>query len=255
MENKVTFKNNKGLDLAGIINIPDNQGKTPFVMICHGLYSSKNGNTYTKLADLLSQNNIASFRFDFIGHGESSGDTSHLSLSQSVSDLKEAFNVISNYNIIDSSRIGLFGRSFGGNVALRYASQTKSLKLLCLNAPAIDWNEIFKNRYSEDKLLEWEKQGYIYEMFRGEKHKLDYSFYLDSIGTNIYEICKTISSDILIIHGNADKTVPCQQSVRLKNKIGRNANLIEVEGADHEFNPNKQLESIKHSADFFKANL
>lgn len=255
MEKKVLFNNSRGLNLTGIISIPENQTKVPFVMICHGLYSSKNGSIYAKLAEVLFKNNIASFRFDFIGHGESEGDTSDLTFSQSVEDLKEAFKVVYDYNAIDISRVGLFGRSFGGNISLRYAAQMNNLKLLCLNSPAINWGEIYKNTHSIYSVEEWEKQGYIFQTFRGEKYKLDYNFYIDSVGVDIYEICKDIKTKVFIVHGGSDDTVPCQQSIRLKDRIGDNASIVVINGADHGYNPDKQEEAIKLCSDFIIDNL
>ena len=41
MVEKITFKNNKGQKLVGIIHIPNKKKKLPAVIICHGFKRTK----------------------------------------------------------------------------------------------------------------------------------------------------------------------------------------------------------------------
>ena len=65
------IKNRDGLKLAGVLE--DGDKEKPLVILCHGLTSSKDSSTYTRLAEELNKNSIGSYRFDFHGHGKSEG--------------------------------------------------------------------------------------------------------------------------------------------------------------------------------------
>ncbi len=255
MEKKIFFKNNLGLNLSGILTLPEQNRKHPCVIICHGIFSSKDSSTCVILADKLKEQGAATFRFDFMAHGESEGAFEDITVSQGVHDLASAVEYVSDMEYIDTKRLGIFGRSHGGNVALRYLAGNKNIVCASLNAPASDWVEILHARQSVEALAEWERKGYASDTFRGREYKFSYSFYLDVSAFNIYELSKNIQSKVLIVHGDADTSVPLHQSERLIKQMGGEAELVVIPGADHDFNPEKKEEAVELSASFFKDNL
>ncbi|MAH42743.1 alpha/beta hydrolase, partial [archaeon] len=70
MKKKLTFQNSKGDKLVGILS---DSGSKTIVIMCHGFTSSKESGTYINLEKMLNEKGIATFRFDFYGHGESDG--------------------------------------------------------------------------------------------------------------------------------------------------------------------------------------
>ena len=85
MNQKIYFKNKKGNKLCGVLVAPDNKNH-PIVILCHGFHSTKDNNTNTRLHAMLKEKNIATFRFDFYGHGESDGKFENITVSEAVED-------------------------------------------------------------------------------------------------------------------------------------------------------------------------
>ena len=79
------------------------------VIMLHGFCMDKDekGN-YVKLADILLDNGYDSIRLDFLGHGESNGDSIELTIDLC---LKEIELIVSGYNY---KNISIIGSSFGG---------------------------------------------------------------------------------------------------------------------------------------------
>ena len=65
VEKKISFKNNKGQKLVGIIHIPDKNKKHPTVIICHGFKRTKEQIIPLVLSRNLSVNGFVVLRFDF----------------------------------------------------------------------------------------------------------------------------------------------------------------------------------------------
>ena len=73
MQTKLSFTNSQGVELVGILFDP-NKTKDVVMILCHGFSSSKGSTTHITLEKLFNEKNIATFRFDFFGHGESKGN-------------------------------------------------------------------------------------------------------------------------------------------------------------------------------------
>ncbi|MEK6867658.1 MAG: hypothetical protein AABX98_02430 [Nanoarchaeota archaeon] len=70
MQTKLTFTNSNGTKLVGILSNPKNTTTVPIMILCHGFTGNKEG-TSLILEKLFNEKNIATFRFDFFGHGDS----------------------------------------------------------------------------------------------------------------------------------------------------------------------------------------
>src|SRR3989344_5256206 len=58
MEREMTFENNKGNKLYGILSNPNSNNNCPIIIMCHGLNSNKNSSTILELEKIFSNNNI-----------------------------------------------------------------------------------------------------------------------------------------------------------------------------------------------------
>ena len=99
MSEKVTFMRDK-VKLVGIINGSKNGS---IVILCHGYGSNKDTDKYQLIEEVFAKADIATFRFDFHGCGES-GDKFDLNLVKAlrynVKDLGAAMNFLEkNYSI------------------------------------------------------------------------------------------------------------------------------------------------------------
>ena len=104
-----------------------------FIVCCHGLYSNKNSKKYLEIADLAHTYELSCIRFDFSGCGESENPFS-TNLEDKVIELTTVINFAKKR--YPNSKFALFGSSFGGMTALRYASRHPVSALVIMSTPA-----------------------------------------------------------------------------------------------------------------------
>lgn len=174
METKLTFQNQKGDRLIGILANPSNNCNVPVAILCHGFTSQKNNDTNLALTKILNENNIATFRIDLMGHGESGGDFANITVSEGVEDILQA---ISFAKSIGFTKIGLMGSSFGGNCVLVAATKSNNLAVLVAKSPVCDYTEVEEMRRSPKEMSLWQNRGYTtHKNSKGVEFKLNYTF-------------------------------------------------------------------------------
>ena len=232
MQEKIYFSNSNGVKLCGILSNPASDVFSPIIILCHGFTTSKDNFTNRKLEEILNQKNIVTFRFDFFGHGESEGDFSQITISEGVDDILQAVKYL---KTLGYSKIGLFGGSFGGICAIMAASKIKDLYLLALKSAVGNYKERDLAVKSKEELTSWKQEGYqIYVSGNGDEHKLNYSFFEDYDNNDGYIAAENIKIPTLVVHGDADESVPVEQAVKI-SKILQNGKLELVEGANHHY--------------------
>ena len=102
-------------------------------------------------------------------------------------------------------------------------------------------------------MAEWKEKGLIIRDAKDRNSrglKLNYSFVEDYRKYDTYKLAREIKIPTLIIHGDADESVPMSQSQKLA-KIIPNAKLVLVEGADHRYTEETKFRKmVKLSADY-----
>lgn len=146
---------------------------------------------------------------------------------------------------IDTDRVGIWGTSSGGNLALlvgltgdetrykteEYAEYSDSVKTVVDCFGPADLTSMLKNiEYADDELKE------IFEGLRGEDTKENIERLLEINPVNHIEKGKAYPP-FLILHGNKDTMVEFSQSELMFHKLsdaGYDATLVCVDGAPHE---------------------
>ncbi len=230
MFQKLFFQNSNGLKLCGVLSNPADDVATPIMILCHGFTTSKDNRTNTTLERLLNEKGIATFRFDFFGHGESEGKFEEITISEAVDDILRAIEYLKG---LGYSKIGLFGSSFGGTASIIAASMTKDLRVLVLKSPVSNYLERESSRGSGKEREEWKNKGHkIHIDSKGKQRRLNYTFFEDFAKNDGYKAAEKITIPALIVHGDADTSVPVEQSVKL-SKILSNGKLETIQGAEH----------------------
>ena len=239
MNEKIFFKNSNGLKLCGILSNTTDDVAKPVMILCHGFTTSKDSTTYPILEKLLNEKNISTFRFDFFGHGESEGKFEEVTISEAADDILCAIEYLKG---LGYSKMGLFGSSFGGAACIIAASKTKDLSFLVLKSPVADYMEREMGKGNKKELEEWKNKGYKnYFDSKGNKYKLNYTFFEDFANNNGYEAAKKINMPVLIVHGDADESVPIGQSIKL-SKILPNGKLEIIAGANHHYSDSEHYQ-------------
>ena len=110
VESKLFFDNGNGVKLCGILNRPK-EPTTKIVILAHGYGSHKNRPKYLRFAEEFEKRNIATFRFDFLGRGESEGNFEDITITEGALEILDAIEIMKTEGF---SSFGLIGVSFGG---------------------------------------------------------------------------------------------------------------------------------------------
>ena len=116
---EVTFRNDAGgLDLAGMLFIPDGEGPFPAAVIIHGSGTSNRQNRwYLTLTKHLQDNGIAVLLPDKRGSEQSSGDWRSADFEALATDTLAAVDFMRAQDLVPVSGLGIIGMSQGGWIA------------------------------------------------------------------------------------------------------------------------------------------
>ena len=246
MEEKVYFQNSKGNKLCGILSNSTGDLSKLIMIIVPGFGSNKNKPNYLVMVDELNKLLVSSFRFDVYGHGESEGNFEDITISEVVDDILQAIAFLKKKG---HSRIGLIGSSFGGISSIMAASKIKDLVCLALKSPVSNYIDRTKYILTEEKILDWKTKGYRIDE---DGNSVNYTFFEDFDKNNGYKAAKFINIPTVIVHGDADESVPYAQSVKLVSLL-QNGVLITVHGANHRYtNPEHAKQMIQAISNFVK---
>ncbi len=136
------LENDRGSYIYGELVMPETDEPCPLVFIAHGFKGTRNSGGAKELSERLASKGIAAVRIDFNGYKEASKKsdrTNRYTLTNMQDDAVKTINyVIENYNI-DTERLGVYGRSMGGRVAMMLANENVGgfdFKAMTLIAPA-----------------------------------------------------------------------------------------------------------------------
>jgi len=220
--------------LNGTLHLPAID-QPPVVIGSHGLYSSQESPKQIALAQACNVLGMAYFRFDHRGCGRSQGEFDQVtSLAARCTDLKKAVEAIKNRNEIDH-RIGLFGSSMGGTVCLNVCPELKTNAIVTFAAPLRSRIGDWRLRRPNDP----ETPGIYLD---AAKKEFDISEHLSQV------------SNLLIIHGARDKTVPLSHAEEIHRLAANPKKLIVQQNGDHRMSiENHQLQFIREASRWFKS--
>lgn len=134
IEERVHFKTSRGLKLSGALLAPD-ETLHDVVVFAHGTGSDKSSPRNRGIAEQLLDAGIASFLFDFTGHGESDGLPEQSTQDQQFDDLTSALDFITSQPFFQTRFVGINGSSTGGTVAIRAAAEDERIVAMVLRVP------------------------------------------------------------------------------------------------------------------------
>ena len=212
--------------LQGTLHLPQ-QPNPNLIVGSHGLYSSGDSPKQVALARACSQMGIAYFRFDHRGCGRSEGHFEAVtSLGGRRQDLIDAVAFLRAEFSLESG-LGLFGSSFGGATCLAAAPRLAPNRMVTLAAP-VDSRSI---------LAAHEAVPPVAPPFRDAALQFDLRGNLKSI------------TNLLVIHGEADTTIPPDHARLIYNGVGDPKRLLTIPGGDH------RLSQTDHQQRFMDAAL
>ncbi len=252
---------NNGQKIFGIIHRPLNQTKkSPAVLICHGLGGNKIGKhrLYVQLAQQLASLGITALRFDFRGSGDSEGEFYDMTIDNEVSDAKKAFEFLKNDPQIDASRVAIFGRSFGGVVAILLANICQGIKSMALWAPVFSGTQWRKQwEMIQNAGLSQEKRE---ELMTIDGMRPGNRFFEQLFALDLTDKVSALSNlPLLHIHGEKDtlvNTLHADQYVEVRSQAAAKNKFMRLPHSDHDFSHHSERAlALEESVKWFQETL
>lgn len=241
----------EGLKLYGFMNVPTGKGPYPVVLVLHGYVNPATYRTLaytTRYADAIARMGYVVLHPNYRGHPPSEGRP------EGAFRVNYAIDVLNLAAIVreqsgkgplakaDGSRMGLWGHSMGGGIALRVAVVDPKIRAVVLYG-AMSGDEAKNARR-------------IYYVFSGQQRGLE------ELSTPASELAKISPINYLsrskagfsVHHGTADPQVPYAWSVELCQKLkalGKPAECFSYAGAGHLFRGPDDRAFLRQVRSFF----
>lgn len=147
----LTFFSGPGLRLSARLYRPDPAiDRNTGIVFCHGFGGVKDG-TPVGLSGLLAQHGYSVLTFDYRGFGGSEGRRFHLVPAEQVEDAVNAIEFLAQLPGLDPNRLGIYGTSFGGGIAIMAANRSERLRAAFITVPVISGDQWLRsvNRFHE----------------------------------------------------------------------------------------------------------
>ena len=210
----------EGVALGGYLFYPpDLDEAAPTVLLLHG--HGGNALDMAEPARLLSQFGYIALSLSMRGW-RGSGGVDDCGLRQ-TDDAVKVLDWLSAQPEVNHERIGIFGTSQGGQVALLTGAKTHRLKAIVAYKPVTDIEQ-WQRTTSHSGI-----PSYISTICQPESRL-----------RSPVDHAAAIDAPVLLIHGSVDMRVPTEQSTLMKEALlraGKQVELKLIEGAMHSFGP------------------
>lgn len=237
--------------MSDFLHTPDGQriayemstGKGPCLIWCGGLKSDMEGSKATHLHRWAEARGQGFVRFDYFGHGQSSGDFIDGTMSRWAADIAFVSEQLCEGSIV------LIGSSMGGWASLLAAiSNPARVAGLVLINPAPDFTEkLTVAGWTEEQIQALENDGVVYEP-SGYEEPYAYSKALieDGRARQILDAPIDLTCSIRILQGEADNVVPPAHSKLLLDVLkSEDVTYTIVAGGDHSLSRGSDLSLIE----------
>lgn len=218
------------------------------LVFIHGFKGFRTFGFFPGLAQAAAERGYAAVTFDFShnGIGEDGADTfsaMHLFTEQThtrnLDEIRRVLDALSGGALLDvpPTRIGLMGHSRGGGEAVLAAADDPRVGAL------VTWAAIagIAERWTPEQVAAWQA-GRTVEIENARTRQampVGPAYWRDVMENrdrlDIVAAAARLTIPWLIIHGDADTSVPVNEGYRLFDAAGENAELLTVEGGDHGF--------------------
>jgi dipeptidyl aminopeptidase/acylaminoacyl peptidase len=222
----------------------------PCVINSHGFGSNRKKGKGPQIAQKFPSEGIAFFNIDHRGAlgGESDGKFEETTLTKRINDLMAAVDSLSGFEEIDSNRVGLIGSSLGGRTVLAMPKDEGIKAIATLAAP------IYFAFFPIWIIKSLEENGYY---VTPDGIRVNKEFYIDFDNHDFEEEARNVICPMLIIHGQLDEQIPCEQAEVLYEAVASPIKELKIiRRANHGFtDADKSNEVLDLSLNWFKKYL
>lgn len=250
--------------ISGLLNIPIVTGTYPVIVMMRGFVPKENYSTGVgtqRAGEVFAQNSFITLAPDFLGYGQSDNPsqnsieerfqayTTAITLLSSLANLNSGLDASYSGKIkADISRVGIWGHSNGGQIALSV------LEITGKNYPTVLWAPVSKPfpysiLYFTDDIADHGKA--LRKVVAEFENDYDIELYSPN---NFYS---WINAPIEIHQGEQDDAVPFKWSDNLVadlKKLDKDVTYFTYPGADHNLTPGWDT-AVTRSLNFYKKKL
>jgi len=223
----VYFKNEKGLQLAGKIEMPDTSPEM-YAIFAHHFAGSKDVLATTRISRALTKVGIAVLRFDFTGLGKSEGNFQDTTFSSNICDLTYAAKFLRDH--YEAPEL-LIGHSLGGSAAYAAASLIPEIKAISsIGSPS---NPAHVIHAFEDHIHTIEQNGSASLHIAGQALQISKGFLDDIRSFDLLGIIKNLETAIMVFHSPFDKVVSIEHAKIIYSAARHPKSFVSLDQADH----------------------
>ncbi len=245
----------------------------PTVIVLHGFKGFMDWGFFPELGRRLARAGFAAVLFNMSGSGigpdlESFTEEEAFAqntFSRELEDLGSVRRFLAARSAFDPARLGLFGHSRGGGIALLHAAAAGDVAAL------VTWAAISTvERFSAEVVRTWREEGFL--LVRNTRTGQDLRLGLDVLrdvvehraALDIRAACGRIAAPTLLLHGEADESVPSAEAQALAQAFRPGVARLSLHAqAGHTFGARHPLQEIPPSLEraldetigHFRANL
>ncbi len=221
-------------------------GQGPGIIWCGGLKSDMDGSKASALHTWAETQGRAFTRFDYFGHGKSSGRFRDGTISRWAADTVQVIDALT-----PTKQFGpqiIVGSSMGGWTTLLAAlARPERIHALVLLAPAPDFTEkLMWANFSEDIRKTIMEDGIYYEPSDyDEPYEISRELILDGRDNLLLDAPINITCPVRIIHGMKDTSVPYTHAQKVADALeSKDVKLTLVKNGDHSLSGEDDIERM-----------
>ncbi|QHS54357.1 alpha/beta hydrolase [Mucilaginibacter sp. 14171R-50] len=241
-----TIPGAKGRGMTADITYDTLQPYAPLVIFAHGIRGFKDWGAHNLVAKYFAENGFRFLKFNFSHNGTTADNPTEFAdliafgdntFSIELEDLKSVIDFACGGSAIARvNSVYLIGHSMGGGISIIKTAEDARIKKLVTMAAISS----FYNLWPKEAERQWRLQGVMYMKNARTGQNMPYkSSLLHDLDANpkrldIQAKAAQVAQPWLIIHGDADTSVPLSHAQQL-HAAQPNAEFVIIPGADHTF--------------------
>jgi uncharacterized protein len=236
----------EGPPVRGDLRVLEGHRAERAVVVCHGFKGFRTWGFFPNVARALAAHGFAAITFDFShnGVGEDGVDFSALERfaaqthGRNLREIRQVIDLLGSGTLLEPPRsVGLLGHSRGGAEAVLAAAEDRRVGALVTWAAVAD----FPSRWTPEQQATWRAGGTveIENVRTGQQMPIGPAGWrehqADPGRFDVTAAAARVAAPWLIVHGDADGSVPVADAHRLFDAAGEGAELMVVEGGEHGF--------------------
>lgn len=228
MQKRYVELQSRGLTLRGYLELPEAasaEAPAPLLVMFHGFTGTLSEKHFvlSRISRRVVDAGVATLRLDFGGSGESDGEFIDVTPLTEVQDGQAILAYGCELPEVDPARVGLFGFSLGGFVAVNVAAREQArLQRLVLMSPGAITHKKMERALAEHG-----------RACRGSL-EVTQKFVDDGYALDPFAAARSFGKPVSIVQGTADVAVPPETAQQYLEAFPE-AELTLVEGADHAY--------------------